>query len=62
MTATSTSTRPSPAKVEFEAWKWVPLAEVTELIVPFKRDVYRQVVEEFAPFARPVAGAAERSR
>ena len=35
---------PDPDKVEFEAWKWVPLAEVTGLIVPFKRDVYRQVV------------------
>jgi hypothetical protein len=40
----------------------VPLAEVTGLIVPFKRDVYRQVVEEFAPFARPLAAASERSR
>ena len=53
---------PDPDKVEFEAWKWVPLAEVTGLIVPFKRDVYRQVVEEFAPFAQPLAAASERTR
>jgi putative (di)nucleoside polyphosphate hydrolase len=50
---------PDPDKVEFEAWKWVPLAEVTGLIVPFKRDVYRQVAEEFAPFACPLATASE---
>lgn len=38
-------------KAEFTAWKWLPLSEVTGLIVPFKRDVYRQVVEAFTPVA-----------
>jgi putative (di)nucleoside polyphosphate hydrolase len=32
---------------EFNAWKWVAPEELTELIVPFKRRVYRQVIEEF---------------
>ncbi len=32
---------------EFCAWKWVELAEVPELIVPFKRELYRQLVAEF---------------
>ena len=34
-------------KPEFSTWKWVALTEVPELIVPFKRDVYKKVVEEF---------------
>jgi putative (di)nucleoside polyphosphate hydrolase len=33
---------------EFRAWRWVPASELTALIVPFKRDVYRAVLEEFA--------------
>lgn len=32
---------------EFRAWKWVHAEELTELIVPFKKRVYRAVVEEF---------------
>lgn len=40
-------------KAEFTAWRWVPLAEVASLIVPFKRDVYLQVIEAFAPYAQP---------
>jgi putative (di)nucleoside polyphosphate hydrolase len=37
------------AHPEFDAWKWVPLDELCERIVPFKRDVYRQVIAEFEP-------------
>ena len=33
---------------EFEAWRWEDLHKVPELIVPFKRDVYQQVVDSFA--------------
>jgi putative (di)nucleoside polyphosphate hydrolase len=41
---------PEPGhKVEFEAWKWVPLADVTRNVVDFKRDVYQSVVTELAP-------------
>lgn len=36
---------------EFDAWRWVALAEVPELIVAFKRPLYRQVVSEFLPLA-----------
>lgn len=32
---------------EFEAWKWVEPDLLPDLIVPFKKRVYRQVVEEF---------------
>jgi putative (di)nucleoside polyphosphate hydrolase len=43
-------------KAEFDAWRWAPLAETPELIIPFKQGVYRQVVRHFAPFAK--AGTA----
>ena len=34
---------------EFFAWKWVEPDELPDLIVPFKRRVYRAVLEEFRP-------------
>jgi len=37
---------------EFAAWKWVPLADLPTLIIPFKRDVYRAVIEELSPAVR----------
>jgi putative (di)nucleoside polyphosphate hydrolase len=33
---------------EFDAWRWVPARELPDLIVPWKRPVYRAVVKEFA--------------
>ncbi len=39
---------------EFDAWRWVPLDELVDLIVPFKRQVYEQVVAAFAPLVRPM--------
>lgn len=32
---------------EFEAWQWVSSAELPDLIVPFKKRVYRAVLDEF---------------
>lgn len=43
----------SGQKAEFSEWRWVPLNEVAELIVPFKRDVYVKVVDAFGPLAEP---------
>lgn len=34
---------------EFDAWRWVAPDALVDLIVPFKRDVYVDVVEEFRP-------------
>ena len=34
---------------EFGAWKWSPLPDLVREIVPFKREVYAEVVREFAP-------------
>ncbi len=33
---------------EFSQWKWVEPAQVPELIVPFKRELYQSIVEEFS--------------
>ena len=33
---------------EFNDWKWVEPAMLPELIVPFKRDLYRQLLAHFA--------------
>ena len=41
---------------EFVEWKWLAAAELVELIVPFKRDVYRAVLSEFADLVSPRAG------
>ncbi|WP_429910777.1 RNA pyrophosphohydrolase [Glycocaulis sp.] len=41
---------------EFEAFRWVALQEVPELIIPWKRPVYEEVVRAFSAFgqrARP---------
>lgn len=32
---------------EFSAWRWLKPADLVDNIVPFKRDVYARVVEEF---------------
>ena len=43
-------------EAEFVAWRWAPVGELLDLIVPFKRDVYRAVLAEFASLARPLKG------
>lgn len=41
---------------EFVEWRWAPVEDLLGLIVPFKRDVYREVLAEFAALARPIGG------
>ena len=36
---------------EFAAWRWEPMQNVPDLVVPFKRQVYERVVREFRHFA-----------
>jgi putative (di)nucleoside polyphosphate hydrolase len=36
------------AEPEFRAWKWVDAGELVDLIVPFKRQLYADVVKAFA--------------
>ncbi|MEN3929445.1 RNA pyrophosphohydrolase [Microvirga sp. W0021] len=33
---------------EFDEWRWESIERLPELIIPFKREVYEQVVKEFA--------------
>lgn len=42
---------PGGHEPEFDAWEWKPMAELPDLIVPFKRRVYEEVVAEFAHLA-----------
>jgi len=36
---------------EFDAWRWVPLADLPALAVGFKRPIYEMLTEAFAGFA-----------
>jgi putative (di)nucleoside polyphosphate hydrolase len=38
---------------EFDCWAWRPIHELPSIVVPFKREAYRQVVEAFAHLAVP---------
>jgi len=52
------SIEPPPGlEPEFVSWRWTPLPELLNLIVPFKRDVYREVLGEFAHLAHPIGSS-----
>lgn len=36
------------AEPEFRAWRWADPSDLPDLIVPFKRDLYRQLLDLFA--------------
>lgn len=42
---------PGGHTAEFDAWEWKPMTELPDLIVPFKRTVYEQVVAAFKHLA-----------
>lgn len=35
---------------EFRAWKWAEPKQLPDLIVPFKRDLYRRLIEDFSEY------------
>ncbi|MDX1917006.1 MAG: RNA pyrophosphohydrolase [Rickettsiaceae bacterium] len=37
---------------EFSEWRWVEIDSLVDIIVPFKRKLYKAVVSEFAPFIK----------
>lgn len=41
-------------KPEFKSWQWQPIAKLTELIVPFKRGVYAELIRRFEPLAERI--------
>ncbi len=42
---------PGDHKAEFDQWAWRPMIELPELIIPFKRRVYEEVVAAFRHLA-----------
>ncbi len=38
------------AHQEFRAWRWSQPDQLVDLIVPFKRELYRAVIDEFSPW------------
>ena len=38
-------------KAEFVKWRWEPMKNLPQLIIPFKRPVYERVVKEFSKLA-----------
>jgi putative (di)nucleoside polyphosphate hydrolase len=38
----------STSHAEFEEWKWVPVEELPELVVSFKKNLYQSIVKEFS--------------
>jgi putative (di)nucleoside polyphosphate hydrolase len=40
---------------EFDAWQWVPASRLPELIVPFKRQLYLDVLDEFRAHCGPAS-------
>jgi putative (di)nucleoside polyphosphate hydrolase len=43
---------PAGHKAEFTAWRWEAMDRLPDLVIPFKRPVYKRVVEEFKQFSR----------
>lgn len=43
---------PSGHSPEFDAWDWLPMENLPDLIVPFKRAVYQEVVAAFRHFGK----------
>jgi putative (di)nucleoside polyphosphate hydrolase len=42
---------------EFDAWKWVPVQDLPQLAVPFKRQVYLDLLTEFRPLLTGLGAA-----
>jgi putative (di)nucleoside polyphosphate hydrolase len=40
---------------EFDAWRWASLDEAGELVIPFKRATYQQVISAFRRFTDPAS-------
>jgi len=40
------------AQPEFCEWRWASIQDLPSLIVPFKRDIYSKVIEEFQPLIK----------
>jgi len=43
-------------KPEFSDWRWIDIEDLPNLIVPFKRQTYNEVVDEFRHLSVPAGG------
>lgn len=43
-------------QIEFSNWQWVPLENSIQLIVPFKKDVYKNIIEIFKDIPQKITG------
>ena len=41
-------------EAEFKCWKWLPIKQLPEMIVPFKRGVYAELVRRFEPLSERI--------
>jgi putative (di)nucleoside polyphosphate hydrolase len=37
---------------EFDDWKWISLDNILDMIVPFKKDIYQQVIKAFNQYSK----------
>mmetsp|Transcript_27312 Transcript_27312/g.59676 ORF Transcript_27312/g.59676 Transcript_27312/m.59676 type:complete len:271 (+) Transcript_27312:105-917(+) len=45
---------------EFTEWKWMPLEDLPEWVVPFKKDVYTEIASNFGGFLKAEQAAADK--
>ena len=45
---------------EFTQWRWLPMGELAKLVAPFKRQVYTEVVAEFARWGASVGDSPKK--
>jgi len=48
----------SHGEVEFTAWRWADIDEALDAVIPFKREVYAQVIAAFRPLVEQVREGA----
>jgi len=46
---------------EFREWRWIDPERLPDVIVPFKRALYEQILDTFAAWIRPDGGTASSS-
>jgi putative (di)nucleoside polyphosphate hydrolase len=44
---------------EFSEWRWAPLANAAELVIPFKRPTYEEVVRRFSKYTNPIKNVGD---
>ncbi|QPC43643.1 RNA pyrophosphohydrolase [Kaustia mangrovi] len=52
---------PDDHEVEFDAWDWVEIDRLPDLVVPFKRKVYEELVTAFRPVVAELAAGRAAS-